>query len=297
MSTRISWTDETWNPTTGCSRVSDGCRFCYAETLSLRFGWSKKPWTGKNARENVVLHPERLNKPRTWATPRRVFVNSMSDLFHELIPDNFIAEVFGIMANLPQHTFQVLTKRPERAAAWAGPWTNNIWMGTSIENRRAIHRIDALRDCGAHIRFLSFEPLLGPIGEIDLTGIHWVIVGGESGPHYRPMDHAWVRKIRDQCVLHSIAFFFKQSAAARSEMGTVLLEEDGSETQWRQYPNDLCPPASVPKSIRKKTSVPSFPLGSPTTTKHMSTGDNRGVYHWYPHPQQSSPYIIENAPG
>src|SRR5262249_14448149 len=151
-------------------------------------------------------------------------------------PDSFIAKVFDIMAELPQHTFQVLTKRPERASAWAGPWTDNIWMGTSVENRCVVQRIDALRQCGAHIRFFSFEPLLGPIGEIDLTGIHWVIVGGESGPHYRPMDHAWAREIRDQCVAHGIAFFFKQSAAPRSEMGVVLLEEDGSATQWRQYP-------------------------------------------------------------
>lgn len=246
MSTRISWTNETWNPTTGCSHVSDGCRFCYAETLSLRFGWSKMPWTQKNAMENVILHPERLHKPRTWRTPRRVFVNSMSDLFHELIPSSFIAQVFSVMADLPRHTFQVLTKRPERAATWAGPWTDNIWMGTSVEDRRVIHRIHALRQCRAQIRFLSFEPLLGPVGEIDLVGIHWVIVGGESGPHYRPMDHAWARQIRDQCVAQSIAFFFKQSAAPRSEMGNMLLEEDGSETCWRQYPNDLHPPIHMP---------------------------------------------------
>jgi three-Cys-motif partner protein len=247
--------------------VSDGCRFCYAEALSLRYGWSKKPWTHENAQENVILHPERLNKPRIWATPRRVFVNSMSDLFHELIPDSFIAEVFGIMADLPQHTFQVLTKRPERAATWPGPWTDNIWMGTSVENRRVIHRIDAIRQCGAHIRFLSFEPLLGPIGEIDLTGIRWVIVGGESGPHYRPMDHTWVRKIRDQCVKHRIAFFFKQSAGPRSEMGAALLEEDSSVTQWRQYPNDVSPPVCVPRSLRKAASMPSFHNNAPEERK------------------------------
>jgi three-Cys-motif partner protein len=273
MSTRISWTDETWNPTTGCSRVSEGCRFCYAEALSLRLGWSKKPWTHKNAQENLRLHPERLNKPRTWTTPRRVFVNSMSDLFHELIPDSFIAEVFSIMADLPQHTFQVLTKRPERAAAWTGPWTDNIWMGTSVEDRQVIHRIDALRQCKAHLRFLSFEPLLAPLGEIDLTGIHWVIVGGESGAHYRPMDHAWVREIRNQCVTHGIAFFFKQSAAPRSEMGTMLLEEDGSAAQWWQYPNNQY----MPKSIRKKASVPSFPSSSLTRQKHISTSHNFAV--------------------
>jgi three-Cys-motif partner protein len=256
--------------------VSDGCRFCYAEALSIRHGWSKKPWTHKNAQENVILHPERLNKPRIWATPRRVFVNSMSDLFHELIPDSFIAEVFGVMADLPQHTFQVLTKRPERAATWLGPWTNNIWMGTSVENRSVIHRIDSLRQCGAHIKFLSFEPLLAPIGEINLTGIHWVIVGGESGPHYRPMDHAWVRKIRDQCVASGIAFFFKQSAGARSEMGALLIEEDNSLTQWRQYPGNISQPVYVPKSLRKKASIPSFHDNAPEEKetdkgKEMST--------------------------
>src|SRR5918911_4833345 len=123
MSTAISWTNETWNPATGCSRVSDGCRYCYAEALSLRRGWSTKPWTHNNARENVLLHHDRLRKPYTWKKPRMVFVNSMSDLFHEVIPDEFIAQVFAVMADLPRHTFQVLTKRPERAAAWAGPWS------------------------------------------------------------------------------------------------------------------------------------------------------------------------------
>src|SRR5918911_572945 len=183
MSTAISWTNETWNPATGCSRVSDGCRYCYAEALSLRRGWSTKPWTHNNARENVLLHHDRLRKPYTWKTPRMVFVNSMSDLFHELIPDEFIAQVFAVMADLPRHTFQVLTKRPERAAAWPGPWAPNIWMGTSVEDRRVLPRVDELRACAARLRFLSCEPLLGDLGPLDLTGIHWVIVGGESGPH------------------------------------------------------------------------------------------------------------------
>lgn len=244
MSTLISWTDETWNPTTGCSRVSDGCRYCYAEALSLRFGWSKRPWTHNNSKENVVLHPERLNKPRTWKTPRRVFVNSMSDLFHEQVPDGYIAQVFEVMAELPQHTFQILTKRPERAAQWPGPWLPHIWMGTSVEDRRVIHRIDHLRVCRAKTRFLSCEPLLGDLGDIDLTGIHWVIVGGESGYHIpkhpeRQMDHAWARRIRDQCIAASppIAFFFKQSSAVRTEYGTAMLEEDGSATTWHQFPS------------------------------------------------------------
>ena len=244
MSTIISWTDETWNPTTGCSRVSDGCRYCYAEALSLRFGWSKRPWTHNNASENLVLHPERLDKPRSWSKPRRVFVNSMSDLFHELVPDDFIAQVFAVMVDLPQHTFQVLTKRPERAARWPGPWTPNIWMGTSVEDRRVVHRIDALRQCSAQVRFLSCEPLLGDLGQMELSGIHWVIVGGESGRHIsshpeRHMDHGWARRIRDQCLAATppVAFFFKQSSGVRTEMGSALGEEDGTTTIWHQYPD------------------------------------------------------------
>lgn len=252
MATLISWTDETWNPTTGCSHVSDGCRYCYAETLSLRFGWSKKSWTHNNAAENVVLHPERLHKPYTWKGPKRVFVNSMSDLFHEHVPDDFIARVFAVMNDLPQHIFQVLTKRPERAATWPGPWPSNIWMGTSVEDRRVVHRIDHLRLCQAQTRFLSCEPLLGDLGDIDLTGIHWVIAGGESGLHIRThsereMDHAWARRLRDLCLEASppVAFFFKQSSGIRTEMGTELIEEDGSTTTWREFPQ-----TSQPASVR-----------------------------------------------
>jgi protein gp37 len=229
MPTVISWADETWNPTTGCSRVSDGCRFCYAETLSLRFGWSKKPWTRGNAAENVVLHPERLRKPYAWKTVRRVFVDSMADLFHEMVPDDYIALVFAVMNDLPQHIFLVLTKRPERAAAWPGPWGRNIWMGTSVESPRVKTRIDNLRTCTAQTRFLSCEPLLADLGPLDLRGIHWVIVGGESGYHIgqhpeRHMDHAWARRIRDHCLAADppVAFFFKQSSGPRTEMGTEL---------------------------------------------------------------------------
>lgn len=236
MSTIIGWTDETWNPVTGCSRVSEGCRNCYAERLSLRYGWTKKPWTAQNAAENVILHPDRLRKPYSWHKPSRVFVNSMSDLFHPLVPDSFIASVFQVMNDLPQRTFQVLTKRPERMADWPGPWAANIWAGTSIENRKALSRLDYLRTCQSQTRFLSCEPLLESLGEIDLVGIHWVIVGGESGPGFRPMDHAWAREIRDQCLAAKVPFFFKQSAAFYTERGTELLEPDGSFTAWQQYP-------------------------------------------------------------
>lgn len=231
MGTLIRWTDAVWNPVTGCSKVSAGCVNCYAERISLRFKRSEHPWTHPFAAQNVKLHPERLKMPYTWRKPRRVFVNSMSDLFHELVPDDFIAEVFAVMVDLPQHTFQILTKRPERMAAWPGPWPANVWAGTSVEDRRVIGRIDQLRQCPAAVRFISFEPLIGAVGEVDLSGIHWAIVGGESGPGYRPMDVAWARELRDQCLDQEVAFFFKQSAGPRTEMAPEL---DG--VLWEQYP-------------------------------------------------------------
>lgn len=251
MTTKIRWTQtrladgtvipgQSWNPVTGCSRVSSGCKHCYAEQLSLRFGWTKKAWTARNAEINVQLHPERLHKPYTWKRPTRVFVNSMSDLFHPLVPDEFIAQIFAVMCDLPQHTFQVLTKRPERALLWPGPWAPNIWMGTSVEDRRAVHRIQALRGCGAEVKFLSIEPLLGPLGPIDLTDIDWVIVGGESGRSYRPMNHNWAREIRDACVEAGVAFFFKQDSGPRTEMRPWL-----DNMIWEQYPGDLAPPRPV----------------------------------------------------
>lgn len=213
MATLISWCDETWNPTTGCSRVSDGCTHCYAESLSLKFGWSKKPWTLNNAAENVVLHPDRLRKPYGWKKPSRVFVNSMSDLFHAQVPDAFIAGVFAVMADTPQHTYQILTKRPERAATWPGPWPANIWQGTSVEDSKALTRVDAIRRCGAKTKFLSCEPLLGDLTGIDLTGIDWVIAGGESGTHLKSpadprwMRMAWARNLRDASVRDGAAYF------------------------------------------------------------------------------------------
>jgi protein gp37 len=235
VGTVISWTDETWNPVTGCSRVSEGCRNCYAEALSLHRGWSTLPWTAANAAANVIEHPDRLRKPLTWKTPRRVFVNSMSDLFHEQISDSFIAQIFDVMVRTP-HTYQCLTKRPQRAATWPGPWTERIWLGASVESRKHLDRVAALRASTALVRFLSIEPLLEDIGKLNLKGIHWVIVGGESGPGFRPMEHAWARGVRDQCVAAGVPFFFKQSAARRTEVGTDLIEADGSKTTWQQYP-------------------------------------------------------------
>ncbi len=249
MATLISWTDETWNPTTGCSRVSEGCRYCYAESLSLRFGWSKLPWTAANASDNIILHPERLRKPYSWKQPSRVFVNSMSDLFHPLVPDDFVEKVFEVMRATPQHTYQILTKRPERAATWPGPWTPNIWQGTTIEDQRAVGRLAELRRCGAAVKFLSCEPLIGPV-DADLSGVDWVIVGGESGRHMKPgnprwMDMAWARHLRDLSQAAGAAYFFKQDSGSRTEMRPWLVEEDGSCWRWHQYPGHLAPPELV----------------------------------------------------
>ena len=202
-------------------------------------------WTAPNAPANVVCRPERLSKPRSFKAPCRVFVNSMSDMFHPQVPDDFVSKIFDVMNDLPQHTFQVLTKRPERVATWPGSWTPNIWQGASVEDARAKNRIDALRQCGAKTRFISFEPLIGNVGDLNLEGIHWAIVGGESGPGYRPMDHAWARSIRDQCVEQGVAFFFKQDAAFKTETRCYMVEEDGSAWAWQQYPGHLTPPEQV----------------------------------------------------
>jgi protein gp37 len=216
---RIEWTDATWNPVTGCSKVSPGCARCYAETLSLRFGWSQRPWLSQYAAANVVLHPERLRQPLRWQQPRRVFVNSMSDLFHELVPDAFVHQVFDRMAEANWHSYQILTKRPERMAAVVASYYSerhrtpplaNVWLGTSIENDRWTGRADALRATLATVRFVSAEPLLGPLPSLDLTGIDWLIVGGESGAGARPMDPEWARGLRDKALSGDVPFFFKQ---------------------------------------------------------------------------------------
>jgi len=248
MATLISWTDETWNPVTGCSKVSEGCRYCYAEGLSLRFGWSKKPWTAANAAENVIEHPERLGKPLTWKNPSRVFVNSMSDLWHPQVSDKFIDRIFEVMRSTPQHTYQLLTKRPERAALWRN-WPANVWAGTTVEDQRVALRIDWLRATPAAVKFLSCEPLIGRIDE-DLRGIDWVIAGGESGNHMKPgnprwMNMAWARHLRDLTVDAGGAFFFKQDSGIRTEMRPWLVEEDGSCWEWHQYPGHHAAPVRV----------------------------------------------------
>jgi len=243
--TLISWTTHTWNPTFGCSKVSEGCRNCYAETIALKYGHSAKPWTHPNAPENVRLKPHKLADPTKIAEPSRIFVNSMSDLFHELIPDDYIRKVFDVMNQCPQHVFQVLTKRPERAATWTYGWADHIWMGTSVEDARNAGRIDALRQCPAHTKFISAEPLIAPLGAVDLTGLDWVIVGGESGKDRRPMPHAWARQIRDLCLDADIAFFFKQSSAYRTELGTSLHHGNGTFWLWQQWPDEKNDPVAA----------------------------------------------------
>lgn len=224
----IEWTEMTWNPVTGCVKISKGCTHCYAERMAKRL-------TAMGSSRYVngfapTLHDDLVDLPRRWKKPRTVFVNSMSDLFQEAVPDDFIARVFETMAACPQHTFQILTKRSERVAALGHklPWPANVWMGVSVENAKVLDRIDDLRSVPAQVRFLSCEPLIGPLGALDLAGIHWVIVGGESGPKARPMRETWAQDIREQCEDQGIAFFFKQ-------WGGVRKEKFGRELNGRTY--------------------------------------------------------------
>ena len=206
----IEWTESTWNPVTGCTQVSPGCEHCYALTFAERFrGVPGHPYEGGF---DLTLRPNRLELPLRWREPRVVFVNSMSDLFHHKVPDEFIQQVFETMRVADWHTFQVLTKRPGRAARMVNalPWPSNVWVGTSIESARYLWRADHLREVPAPVRFLSCEPLLGPLSSLDLRGIGWVIAGGESGVGFRPPKAEWVREIRDLCLGADVPFFFKQ---------------------------------------------------------------------------------------
>ncbi|EHN09607.1 Phage protein [Patulibacter medicamentivorans] len=291
--TGIQWTDATWNPVTGCSKVSPGCANCYAETVAKRFpekftdDGTFRPWTPENTGHNVLLHPDRLDQPLRWTRPRMVFVNSMSDLFHDDVPAEFIAEVFAVMAAAPTHTFQLLTKRPERMQAvvgsplfrnvveaklaalirggaaappdyLAGTWPLlNVWLGVSIENRRYVDRADVLRATPADVRFISAEPLIGPVvydrwtgdpghqvhgswldvydgPQLDLTNIDWLIVGGESGPDARTMDLAWVRALRDACAASGTAFFMKQLG---TRLAAGLASRKGDDPD--EWPEDI----------------------------------------------------------
>lgn len=220
----IEWTDSTWNPVTGCNKVSPGCKHCYAETFSER--WRGIPGHHFEQGFDLRLWPERLELPLAWKKPRTIFVNSMSDLFHEKVPLAFIERVFMTMERASWHTFQILTKRSERLAELAPElnWPPNVWMGVSIETAKYIWRADHLRKVPAAVRFLSLEPLLGPLGDLDLSGIHWVIVGGESGPGARPVEVSWVREIRKQCHRQRVPFFFKQWGGVQKKKGGRLLD-------------------------------------------------------------------------
>jgi protein gp37 len=220
----IEWTEATWNPVTGCDRISPGCAHCYARTFAER--WRGVPDHPYEQGFDLRLWPQRVDQPLRWRRPRQIFVNSMSDLFHEDIPPDFIAEVFGTMVAADWHIFQILTKRPERLLELADelPWPSNVWMGVSIENRRFVHRADLLREVPAAIRFISAEPLLGPLDGLDLTDIHWLIAGGESGPGHRPVREEWVVNLRDRCEEDDVAFFFKQWGGIRPKSRGRMLE-------------------------------------------------------------------------
>jgi protein gp37 len=231
----IEWTEATWNPVTGCTRVSPGCARCYIERQPpFRIEGRRFRRVGNEETTGVRLHPERLEQPRRWRAPRVIFVNSMSDLFHDAISAEYIAAVFAVMAECEQHVFQVLTKRHERLRELAPdlPWPRNVWMGVSVENNRWAVRADYLRDVPAAVRFVSAEPLLGPVDRLELKNLHWVIVGGESGPSYRAMQADWARELRDRCVRAEVAFFFKQWGGRTPKSGGRLL--DGQV--WSEMP-------------------------------------------------------------
>jgi protein gp37 len=221
---RIEWTEATWNPVTGCTKISAGCANCYAEKMARRLQAMAQP----NYRDGfrVTCHEHALELPLRWRKPQMIFVNSMSDLFHEDVPEPFIAKVFDVMRRANWHRFQVLTKREQRLRELAGrlPWPPNVMMGVSVENQACVRRIDALRGTPAKTKFLSVEPLLGPVGRLDLREIDWVIVGGESGIGARPMEEEWVLRIKQQCDAASIPFFFKQwGGMNKKKTGRILL--------------------------------------------------------------------------
>ena len=257
----IEWTQITWNPISGCDKCSPGCEHCYALRMSHRLGamgqlkyqgttrksGSRTVWSGK-----LFLDWSVIDLPKSWKSSKLVFVNSMPDLFHEDVPLRFIRRVFETMEQTPQHTYQVLTKRAQRLSLISSqlPWPNNVWMGVSVENEDYIWRIDRLRESGAVTKFLSLEPLLGPLDELNLYHIDWVIAGGESGPGARSVDAAWVRKIRDQCVFHQVPFFFKQwGGINKKKTGRIL---DGRV--WDEMP------PMIPRHSSVAVNLPSTPI-------------------------------------
>jgi len=242
--TAIEWTDATWNPTTGCRKVSPGCDHCYAATLAKRLKAMGNPRYQKDGPDGLgfglTLHRDKIEEPLGWAAPRRVFVNSMSDLFHPAVSEAFLRDVYSVMARCPQHQFQVLTKRPARMAQFVPRVLDrlrlqvpqNVWLGTSIESNEYLDRAMWLRKTPAKVRFLSLEPLLGPLPDLDLAEIDWVIVGGESGPRHRPMDPRWVREIRDRCREAGVRFFFKQWGGRTPKAGGRILDR----RTWDEMP-------------------------------------------------------------
>ncbi|MCP5047390.1 MAG: phage Gp37/Gp68 family protein [bacterium] len=228
----IEWTEATWNPVTGCTKISAGCKHCYAERMSKRLQ-AMGAVRYKNAFE-LTLHPHVLKEPYSWRKSRTVFVNSMSDLFHKDIPLEFIQEIFKVMNDNPRHTFQVLTKRAHLLQQYNKEltWSDNIWMGVTVENSKNLDRIDLLRETDAVVKFLSIEPLIGPIDRINLNQIDWVVVGGESGPGARPMKEEWVSSIKDQCLKENVPFFFKQWGGINKKKTGRLFEGK----TWDQMP-------------------------------------------------------------
>jgi protein gp37 len=236
LASRIEWTEATWNPVSGCTILSPGCTNCYAMRLAHRLGimgqekyadttrvsGNRAKWTG-----NIKFGEAALDLPKQWKRGRLIFVNSMSDLFHEAVPLPYIKRVFDVMAATPQHTYQVLTKRAERLAELGDQlvWPHNVWMGVSVENAEYWYRVHYLRKVNARVRFLSLEPLLGPLGEIDLRGIHWVIAGGESGPKARTIKPDWLREIRDSCLDQNVPFHFKQWGGVNKKRAGRTLDD------------------------------------------------------------------------
>jgi len=230
---KIEWTESTWNPVTGCTKISAGCKNCYAERMALRLKAAGSPNYANGFR--VTLHHHALEIPLRWKQPRTIFVNSMSDLFHKDVPFDFISEIFNVMSRASHHRFQILTKRSQRLLELSPKlsWPDNVWMGVTVENAESAFRIDNLRKTDAYIKFISFEPLLSPVSDIDIEGIDWVIVGGESGPGARPMEPQWALDIRDQCNHADVPFFFKQwGGINKKKAGRIL---DGRT--WDDMPN------------------------------------------------------------
>lgn len=232
LKSTIEWTETTWNPVTGCTKISDGCANCYAERMSRRLQAMGNPNYARGF--DLTIHNHMLEMPLRWRKRQMIFVNSMSDLFHEDVPEAFIMEVFGIMKRAFWHRFQILTKRTDRLAEISGrlSWPDNVWMGVTVESANYLYRMDHLRKTKAAVKFCSFEPLLGPLTELDLTDMDWVIVGGESGPGARPMNRQWVCYIRDACRDGGTAFFFKQWGGVFKKQAGRLL--DGRE--WSEVP-------------------------------------------------------------